>query len=61
MFVYKKKTELIQTRKSLWPFPRIRGSFAGSWLFLPKLEVEIKKTLVGNHFHSHGFQGYDKL
>ena len=37
------KKKLIQTGKSLWPFPGILGSFAGSRLFLPKLEVEMKK------------------
>ena len=29
-------------------------SFARSWLFLPKLKVEIKKRRSGNHFPRHG-------
>ena len=39
----KKKPKLIQTRKSLWPFSGIRGSFAGSWLFGPELGGRNKK------------------
>ena len=40
----KKKPKLIQTGKSFWHFPGIRGSFTGSRSFLPELEVEMKNA-----------------